>query len=223
MTRVLITGGNRGIGLELVKACQTRGWQVTAACRQASEALDSTGATVLDQVDVTDAASIKGLVDRLDDQPIDLLINNAGRLSPQSLGEIDDEAVEGILTQFRVNALGPLLVSQALYPRMATGGKIAIITSRMGSIADNSSGGSYGYRMSKAAVNAAGVSLAQDLRGEGIAVGLFHPGFVRTEMTSGQGNVEPSEAAADLLARIDELSLDTSGGFWHAKGDSLPW
>jgi NAD(P)-dependent dehydrogenase (short-subunit alcohol dehydrogenase family) len=93
----------------------------------------------------------------------------------------------------------------------------------MGSIDDNNSGGMYGYRMSKAAVNIAGVSLARDLAPRGIAVALLHPGFVRTEMTGGRGNVDPPEAARGLIARIDELTLETSGGFWHASGKRLPW
>jgi NAD(P)-dependent dehydrogenase (short-subunit alcohol dehydrogenase family) len=114
-------------------------------------------------------------------------------------------------------------VTAALLPLMNEGGKIAIITSRMGSIDDNSSGGSYAYRMSKGAVNMAGASLAVDLRPRRISVAILHPGFVRTGMTKHRGNVEPSEAAAGLLAHIDELTLDTSGGFWHASGERLPW
>ena len=106
---------------------------------------------------------------------------------------------------------------------MTPGAKVALITSRMGSIADNSSGGSYGYRMSKAALNAAGRSLAIDLAARGIAVGLLHPGYVRTDMTGGSGNVEASEAAAMLVARIDELDAAKSGSFRHANGEELPW
>jgi NAD(P)-dependent dehydrogenase (short-subunit alcohol dehydrogenase family) len=93
----------------------------------------------------------------------------------------------------------------------------------MGSIADNSSGGYYGYRMSKAALNAAGMSLAQDLRPRGIAVALLHPGYVRTDMTGRHGSVSAEDAARMLLERIDDLNLQTSGGFWHANGERLPW
>jgi len=108
-------------------------------------------------------------------------------------------------------------------PLLGSGSKIAIITSRMGSVADNTSGSMYGYRMSKAAVNMAGVSLARDLKGRGIAVALLHPGYVRTDMTGGNGFIDAPEAASGLIARIDELSLETSGGFWHSNGDPLPW
>ena len=116
-----------------------------------------------------------------------------------------------------------LRVTQALRANLREGAKVALITSRMGSIADNSSGGAYGYRMSKAALNAAGKSLAHDLAGRGVSVAILHPGYVKTEMTSNHGSVEPDAAAADLLKRIDELSLATTGTFWHANGSVLPW
>jgi NAD(P)-dependent dehydrogenase (short-subunit alcohol dehydrogenase family) len=100
---------------------------------------------------------------------------------------------------------------------------VAFITSRMGSIADNSSGGAYGYRMSKAALNMAGKSLAEDLKSDGIAVAILHPGMVKTDMIRGHGQVEPADAAAGLLSRIEALTLATTGGFWHQNGESLPW
>jgi NAD(P)-dependent dehydrogenase (short-subunit alcohol dehydrogenase family) len=106
---------------------------------------------------------------------------------------------------------------------MGPGTKIGIVTSRMGSIADNTSGSRYGYRMSKAAVNMAGVSLSRDLAERGVAVALLHPGYVRTGMTGGHGLVDADEAAGGLLARMDALSMDTSGTFWHAQGEVLPW
>jgi NAD(P)-dependent dehydrogenase (short-subunit alcohol dehydrogenase family) len=114
-------------------------------------------------------------------------------------------------------------VTQALLGNLQPGAKIGIVTSRMGSVGDNTSGSYYGYRMSKAAVNAAGKSLAMDLKERGIAVALLHPGYVRTEMVGGGGDVEPEQAAAGLIARLDELTLDTTGGFWHANGEALPW
>jgi NAD(P)-dependent dehydrogenase (short-subunit alcohol dehydrogenase family) len=114
-------------------------------------------------------------------------------------------------------------VVKALRRNIGRGGKIALITSRMGSIADNGSGGYYGYRMSKAALNAAGMSMARDLRGAGIAVAILHPGFVRTDMTGGNGSVEPDQAARQLCDRIEALTLETTGTFWHANGQVLPW
>jgi NAD(P)-dependent dehydrogenase (short-subunit alcohol dehydrogenase family) len=163
---------------------------------------------------------VSQLVRRLEGQTIDLLINNAGILTRESLDQMDLSAV---LWQFEVNAMGPLRVSHALLPQMGPGAKIGIVTSRMGSISDNTSGSRYGYRMSKAAVNMAGVSLAHDLRDRGVAVALLHPGYVRTDMTGGNGNLEASEAASGLLARLDELDLSSTGTFWHSNGEVLPW
>ena len=122
-----------------------------------------------------------------------------------------------------VNALAPVRVVEALRSNMRRGGKVALITSRMGSIGDNGSGGYYGYRMSKAALNAAGMSLARDLASSGIAVAILHPGYVRTDMTEGSGNIEPADAAAQLVDRMDALTLETTGTFWHANGQVLPW
>jgi NAD(P)-dependent dehydrogenase (short-subunit alcohol dehydrogenase family) len=124
--------------------------------------------------------------------------------------------------QFRVNALGPLRVTAGLLENLARGSKVGIVTSRMGSIDDNTSGGHYGYRMSKAAANMAGASLARDLADRAIAVALLHPGYVATDMTGGEG-VPAEESARGLIQRMDELDMASSGGFWHAQGERLPW
>ena len=216
----LVTGANRGIGLELCRLLVGRGDRVIAACRSVSNELNALDVQVEEGVDVTSEDSVAHLVRRLGGQSIDLLINNAGILSNESLTGMDFEAVRW---QFEVNAMGPLRVTHALLPQMGPGAKVGIVTSRMGSITDNTSGSRYGYRMSKAAVNMAGVSLAHDLRERGVSVALLHPGFVATDMTGGRGNVEPAEAAAGLLARLDDLSLESTGGFWHANGEALPW
>jgi len=216
----IITGANRGIGLELTKQMKARGDDVIAVCRTASRELDALGVRVETGIDVGDAASVAELAKRLEGVTLDVLINNAGILRSENLERLD---FAGIEEQFEVNALGPLRVTAALASLMPKGGKVAIVTSRMGSIADNGSGGYYGYRMSKAAVNAAGVSLAHDLRGRGIAVVLLHPGMVATEMT-GRHGIAPEEAARGLLERIDALTLETSGRFVHAgTGEVLPW
>jgi NAD(P)-dependent dehydrogenase (short-subunit alcohol dehydrogenase family) len=152
---------------------------------------------------------------------VDLLINNAGIL--RSTGSLPELDARGIRDQFEVNALGPLLLTSALLPSLESGSKVALITSRMGSVEDNGSGGSYGYRMSKAALNMAGKSMAVDLKGRGVAVAILHPGMVRTEMIGNHGQVEPIDAARGLLARIDALTMETSGSFWHANGERLPW
>jgi NAD(P)-dependent dehydrogenase (short-subunit alcohol dehydrogenase family) len=223
MAHCLVTGANRGIGLALCKLLAERGDQVIAACRNRSKALDALGVRVETGVEVSDPDSVQHLAKALEGQALDWLINNAGVLRRDTLGGLRGEALEDLYLQFRVNSVGPLLVTQALLGNLQPGAKVGIVTSRMGSIEDNTSGGYYGYRMSKAAVNAAGKSLAMDLSERGIAVALLHPGYVRTDMVGGGGDVEPAQAAAGLIARLDELTIDTTGRFWHANGEALPW
>jgi NAD(P)-dependent dehydrogenase (short-subunit alcohol dehydrogenase family) len=221
MSLALVTGANRGIGLALVQALLKRGSQVIGACRIASPALTESGAEVVDGVDVTFEEGVAKLAQAVGDRKLDLLVNNAGILLwGDQLSGID---FDGVLKQFEVNALGPLRVTAALRTRLAKGGKVALITSRMGSIDDNGSGGAYGYRMSKAALNMAGKSLAVDLKPAEVAVAILHPGMVKTDMVGEHGQIEPADAATGLLARIDELTLEKTGGFWHANGQTLPW
>ena len=219
MSTFLVTGGNRGIGLELCRQLSARGDHVIAACRASSKALEDTAVEVHDKVEVTDDASVKRLVEALDGTKIDVLINCAGILTRETLDDLD---IDRIRRQFEVNAIGPLRVTAALLPNLHTGSKVAIITSRMGSIEDNTSGSRYGYRMSKAAANMAGRSLAWDLKERGIAVVLLHPGMVATEMTGRQG-IPPEQAASGLIQRIDELDMQKTGTFWHQNGEALPW
>jgi NAD(P)-dependent dehydrogenase (short-subunit alcohol dehydrogenase family) len=217
----IVTGANRGIGLALAALLKKKGYDVLGACRSSSPELDELGVEVVDGVDVSDEEGIAKLVTAVGSRRVDLLVNNAGILVwGDSLEKLD---VAGIRKQFEVNALAPLLVTQALRARLGKGSKVALITSRMGSIDDNGSGGSYGYRMSKAALNMAGKSLAVDLKAAGVCVAILHPGMVKTDMIRGHGQVEPEDAAKGLLARVDELSLENSGGFWHANGERLPW
>lgn len=220
MSTVLITGANRGIGLALTQLLNARGDTVIAACRKSSPELRALGVRVEEGVDVSKGDSIEKLVQSLGGLKLDWLLNNAGVLKGSSLGQMD---YENATWQFTVNALGPLRVTEAMLPLLSSGSKVGIVTSRMGSIADNSSGGQYAYRMSKAAVNAAGVSLARDLAPKKIAVALLHPGFVKTEMTANNGNVGPQDSAKGLIARMDALTLEKSGSFWHAEGQELPW
>lgn len=220
MSVAVVTGANRGIGLELVRQLRQRGATVIAVCRHTSAALDALGVRVEAGFDVTDAAARDELVRRLDGASIGLLVQNAGVLIEDSLADVDGNEVR---RQFEINALAPLLLTCALLPNLKRGAKVALVTSRMGSMGDNGSGGYYGYRMSKAALNAAGVSLAVDLKPRGVAVAILHPGAVRTEMSGGQGMIGPEESVRGLLARIDELSLENSGRFLHQNGDTLPW
>jgi NAD(P)-dependent dehydrogenase (short-subunit alcohol dehydrogenase family) len=220
MATALVTGSNRGIGLSLVKLLKARGDTVIAACRHETRELVALGAEIVAGVDVASDQSINDLAEKLKGRKLDLLINNAGILSVESLENLDLAAIQ---RQMEVNAYGPLRVTQKLLPLLARGSKVALITSRMGSIGDNGSGRYYGYRMSKAALNAAGKSLSIDLAPRGISVAILHPGMVKTDMTGSHGTVEPDDAVRGLLARIDGLSLENTGTFWHANGDVLPW
>lgn len=219
----LVTGSNRGIGLELCTQLKQRGFDVIATCRKTTPALDALGVEVIENVDVSDAKSLSALTAKLNGRPIDWLINNAGIANGIAMDELSEEAIESCKRMFEVNSLGPLLTTQALVKNLTKGSKVGIVTSRMGSVADNDSGGSYGYRMSKTAVNAAGKSLSIDLKPRGIAVAILHPGYVRTDMTSHNGLMDTDESAAGLLARMDELNLDNTGSFWHSNGELLPW
>ncbi len=220
---IVITGANRGIGLAFTQHYRARGAHVTALCRHPSLELEATGAQVLEGVDVTSPDSLRAAAEKVG-TPVDVLIANAGLLTDEPFESLSEPAAaDRIRRQFEVNALGALLTVHAFSNRLERGARVAIMTSRMGSIADNTSGGRYGYRMSKAALNAAAQSLAVDLKPRGVAVAVLHPGYVRTEMTSRHGDVEPEQAAANLIERIDALDLETTGTFWHANGTVLPW
>lgn len=220
MQHVVITGANRGIGLELARYYQAHDWKVTGVCRDAAPELVEVAAQVIDGIDVSNAEDVARLAENLQGQAIDLLINNAGIMQDDVLGQFDFESLR---RQMEVNAFAPLRICEALLPNLGRGSKIANITSRMGSIADNDSGGRYGYRASKAAFNALGRSLAIDLRERGIAVAQLHPGFVQTRMVNFGGLISPEESAQGLAARIAELNLDNSGSFRHSNGEELPW
>lgn len=219
MATVLVTGCNRGIGLEVCRQYHARGDDVIAVCRNASDELAAIGVRVIDGIDVTDDDGIATLTAALNGESIDILLNNAGILRSDTIDTVDYDAM---VEQYRVNTIGPLRVTRALRNNLKKGSKVGIVTSRVGSIDDNSSGRNYGYRCSKTAANMVGVNLHHDLSPHGIAVALLHPGYVATDMTGG-GGVSPVESASGLIARLDELSLGTSGGFWHAEGYSLPW
>jgi NAD(P)-dependent dehydrogenase (short-subunit alcohol dehydrogenase family) len=221
MATYLITGANRGIGYEYCRQLQERGDTVIAVCRSASADLKALGVQVEEGIDITSDASVTDLCDRLQGVPIDVLINNAGILERVTLEDLDFDSIR---KQFEVNALGALRVTHALLPNLKAGSKIIIMTSRMGSIEDNTSGGSYGYRMSKVALSMAGKSLSHDLKPMEIAVAILHPGLVQTRMTNfTSGGITPEASVNGLLKRIDELSLENTGTFWHSNGEILPW
>lgn len=220
MQHVVITGANRGIGLELARHYKRENWQVTGVCRESSPELEQVADQVISGIDVTRQEHIEKLVAKLAGQKIDLLINNAGLLQDEVLGSIDYDSIR---LQMEINALAPLRVSEALLANFQSGSKIANITSRMGSISDNDSGGRYGYRASKAALNAFGRSLAIDLKERGIAVAQLHPGYVKTRMVNFGGLITPEESVAGLVKLIAALNLENTGSFWHSNGEELPW
>lgn len=220
MNRTLVIGSNRGIGFEIARQLAARGDSVVATCRTRTVELDALPLEVVDGVDVTDPASLHRLAERLGADSLDALYVVAGVLERNTLTALDPDSIR---RQFEINALGPLQAVASLRGCLRRGARVGLLTSRMGSIDDNTSGGAYGYRMSKAALNIAGKSLAIDLAPHDIYVRLLHPGFVRTEMTGGAGNVDADESAAGLIARVDELGPQTSGTFVHASGESLPW
>ena len=217
----LITGTNRGIGLEYCRQLQAQGHEVIAVCRTTSGELQNLGVRIESGIDLTDAQAIQKLGQKLDGKQIDVLINNAGIVERISLDNLD---LDSIRRQFEINAIAPLNFTKALLPNLKSGSKIILMTSRMGSIDDNTSGGSYGYRMSKVALSMAGKSLSVDLKPKGIAVGILHPGLVKTRMTNfSDSGITTETSVKGLLDRIEELNLDNTGTFWHAKGEILPW
>lgn len=216
---VLVTGANKGIGLQLCTQLKAAGNEVIAACRKPSQELTALDVRVIEGIDVSDADSVKRLKSALDGQKIDVLINNAGILKGDTFGKID---YDDMLQQYRVNTLGPLRVTEALAGNLVKGSKVVIVSSRVGSIEDNGSGGNYGYRASKTAVNQIGMNLKHELLPRGISVVLLHPGLVATDLTSGRG-IPPEKSARGLIDRIDTLNLENSGSFWHAEGYELPW
>ncbi|MGY8814489.1 MAG: SDR family oxidoreductase [Gammaproteobacteria bacterium] len=217
---ILITGANRGIGLALTEIYLQRRDKVFAVCRQTTDELNNTGASIIENIDVSLSDDVKNLQQKMHGTSIDILINNAGIFKNESLDSMNFESIE---EQLSINTIAPLRITHALLSNLHAGSKIGLITSRMGSIKDNGSGNYYGYRMSKAALNAAGKSLANDLKTRDISVAILHPGMVSTRMIGFAGDVSPEKSAQGLVARLDELTSETTGTFWHANGEVLPW
>ena len=221
MSTYLITGSNRGIGLELCKQIIARGDKVIATCRKSSSDLKNLGVRIEEDIDISSEDSINNLRQALSGVDLDCLIHNAGIYEYNSIDDFDHES---IIRQFVVNALSPLSMTKSLKGLLKKSSKIAFITSRMGSIGDNSSGSSYGYRMSKVALSMAAKSLSRDLLKENIYVAILHPGLVSTRMTGFTRNgISTKESANGLLKRIDSLDKNNTGTFWHTNGEILPW
>lgn len=220
MATIVITGANRGIGLELAKIYKERGDTVIVGVRKSSPELDALDVDVHTDVDVTDDEKVLLFKRALGDITVDTLINNAGILSSEDMLDMNYDRMR---QQYDVNTLGPLRVTHLLSHLMARGSKVGIVSSRVGSMTDNGGGGNYGYRISKAAVNMAGKNLSIDLEPRGIAVFLLHPGYVATEMVNFAGPTPPDVAAKGLIERMDNLTVEQTGSFWHAEGHELPW
>ena len=221
MLNYLVTGSNRGIGLEFCKQLKGKGINVIATCRKTSVELNKLGVNVIEGVDITSEKSIENLKKLLYGKNIDCLVNNAGIADYNSLNEFD---LSSIKRQFEVNALSPLSFTRELLGFLNKGSRIAFITSRMGSIEDNTSGGSYGYRMSKVALSMAAKSLSIDLLKKEIYVAILHPGLVSTRMTGFTKNgISTLESVSGLLEIINSLDKNNTGTFWHSNGQILPW
>lgn len=230
MATYVVTGANRGIGLELVAQLVAQGHHVLATARQPerAEALSALSSEHPGQIevfalDVSDPASVTAFGQAVGDRPVDVLINNAGvLLRGGGPGELDYEKIE--LT-FRINTLGPLRVTEALLPalRAAAQPVIANITSQMGSIADNTSGGAYSYRISKAALNMAIRSLALDLGRQGMVALVLHPGWVQTDMGGPNAKITTTQSVTGMLSTIQSATAEHAGKFWNWDGTELPW
>lgn len=220
MPTLLITGANRGLGLEFVRQYAADGWRVIAACRKPDTADDLravSGDVRVETLDVSRLADIQDFTDRLGQEALDLLICNAGVMGPRQA-----DAGEWLKT-LAVNSVAPTMLALALADRMVDRGKIVAITSQMGSIADNGSGGFIAYRSSKAALNAAWRSLAIDWRDRPLTVAMLHPGWVQTDMGGGSAPVTPCDSIAGMRRVIDGLTPDRSGSFLSFTGATIPW
>lgn len=226
MPTVLITGANRGIGLEFTRSFAAEGWRVHACCRHPDKARQLKaveGDVTRHRIDVTDGLQVAALSRGLADEPVDVLINNAGIYGPRhSFGKTPfDEWPE----VFEVNAIAPLRMAQRFVEQVASSERklIVNISSRMGSIAANDSGGNYIYRSSKAALNMVAKSLSVDLAGRGISVVMFHPGWVQTDMGGPSAAVTPADSVAGMRAVIERLTQADTGKFFDYDGGELPW
>jgi 2-glutathionyl-2-methylbut-3-en-1-ol dehydrogenase len=227
MASYLIIGADRGIGLSISKLLTDRGEDVISVCKEDGKAYAGTKVKVIPEVDVTSEKEVADMAAALRKGAarIDVVVHVAGVLDGlDELGKID---YCNMRHQFEINTLGPLRAVEAVLPFLSRDSKVGIITSRVGSLSDNGSGGMYAYRVSKAGANMVALNLHYDLSKKGIAVCALHPGAVATDLTKGYPGsynyISPNEAATGLIARMDELTLETSGGFWHANGTKLTW
>lgn len=220
----VVTGANRGLGLELCRQLKQAGATVIGTARDPQSAIDLRTLEVqVEALDVADSDSVAAFSERLGDSPVDLLINNAG---VGGAGEgISNLDIEDVASKLSVNTLGAIRVTQVLMPhlRRGEGRKIAHVTSRMGSIGDNGEGGYYGYRISKAALNMFNRSLAVELVGQGFVCVVLHPGWVRTQMGGSSAPQTPEVSARGMLQIIGRLRRQDTGRFYDYKGTEIAW
>ena len=224
MAVVVVIGADRGIGAALIDVYRDRGEEAIAVCLGDGAVWADSAVRVIAQIDVTSDRAVDKLAAALGSTPVDILVHVAGVGALDRWGQFD---FGRMLDHYNLNALGPLRVVSALAGNLRPGSKVGIVTSRMGSIADNASGRMYSYRMSKAAANMLGVNLHHELKPRGAHVMLLHPGTVGTEMTRGAKNwdsmTKPAEAAAGLAAQLETLGPESPIEFRHADGTLLPW
>ncbi len=221
---VLVTGANRGLGLEFARQYAAAGWTVVATARKPESAseLNALGVRVM-QLDVADEASIDKLAAELKGVAIDLLINNAG-IFPRS-GSLAEVDFEDVAQTYEVNTIGPMRVTRALLPNLRSGEMktVVSITSGLGSIADNTGGRFYGYRESKAALNMFTRSLAAEFRDEGFTCVVISPGWVQTDMGGPNANLTPEQSITGMRAVIAKLTPADTGTYWNFNGETIPW
>ncbi|GAB4235500.1 MAG: SDR family oxidoreductase [Chlamydiales bacterium] len=222
---VLITGANRGLGLEFAKQYQAKGYDVIGTARDSDEADELRALNVrVERLDVANEASIQSLGKKLKGVPIDILINNAGIMRGRN-DDLEMIPKEDMQQSFAVNATGPLLVTQALLPNLRSGKnqRIVNITSQLGSIQNNTGGGMYPYRASKAALNQISKTMSVELKNDGIITVALHPGWVRTDMGGMWATYSPEQAVKAMINTIDRLNMQSNGRFLDLNGQELPW
>jgi len=222
----LVVGADKGIAWNIAKQLADRGDAVYAAIMGETTDFAGSPVNIVPNVDVTSAAAVRGMVNALQSKidKVDVLYHVAGVMTLDQLGQID---YDKLMWEFQINTVGPLRTVEASLPLLKEGSKVGIVTSRVGSLGDNSSGGQYSYRLSKCAANMVGLNLHHDLKKRGIAVRMLHPGMVKTDLVKNYPGdfayITPATAAAGLIARMDELTLETAGDFRHANGQQLIW
>ncbi|MBW8191847.1 SDR family oxidoreductase [Neiella marina] len=225
---VLITGANRGIGLQFCKHYLAAGWQVIACCRQPAQATALTelaqqyAELSVEPLDIADHKQIEALAKRLGSNKIDVLVNNAGIYGPKG-ASFEQVTTDDWLDVLHIDTIAPLLVTRALKPSLKAASKVAFISSKMGSISDNQSGGSYMYRSAKAALNAAVKSLAHDWYDDELAIVTLHPGWVQTDMGGPNAMITTEQSVAGMTKVIEQLKLGDSGQFINYDGAPIPW